>query len=1220
MPIYQYEGVHYDLPDGLSNEEAISKIETHLGKSKSPVEQKAPQKEESSLLDTAKQAGKAFLDAPVAIGETTLSLATMPQQFAATVAGDVVGLMKHGISEEAGKVGQEWGETVRYKPQTELGKKYTSVAEKPFEWLAEGARAAGETTVDLGAPAAVGALVDASIQVLAPMGVFKGVKGAIALKEKVKETTKPPTIQNAQAELGGVKPKDFDISEGTKVGETPITKGKVLDSEGNQRVNSKGNPVAATHRTYKDGTSEIILDTEQINKDFENKEWTKPTMEGVKPLPEDAFYTADEYGRFLLEHEKQHGQYSYEDFITEKVGDPVKLSVDAESTLDNLNNPSAEYHPREALVAKIEAQDFLEKTDRISDKEGIEDVRPVSRAIIEKADQMLEGDGFVLKRQGNYIDKIEIPEEYKGQGLGSLFVKSVENTLIKEGHKESFILSEPQAVGFWEKQGYKKGTVGEEGHVQMSKKLDSPLKRNLKSEYEELTNKAALERVYAERTPETNAPTNFANDAETAESLFKLKTAKDVDKLAVEILLRESNKKGLTPEQRKNIRSSIEGDKIKLTEQEESLKKEIYEPLLKAYKDLVEAGKRDGLLTAKGEEIVFPRIMRKQATSSKPLWESGVGMGQNLKNLKQRTVEGLTEFGKGSQGGLDPSIEKKPSGAKERAIFAYDKNGKRTIVQVLDNGEILQWNKGKVSRFSGKIGDVHSGVNFGGGEFKEARVSEIEKHTPFKYEEDTLAVLAKRIQELREQRRVHETIENFKKSPLFKAQAVKIEKGVEIPEGKRLLADIDRVPSLAGYAVDKRLAEIIEDFARTQDPNMLTAISGVMIKNMMLNPLPHMFNEAMHWYLARGLSGWVTPHKLSTFATTTTEAARSVMTMDKFYTDTIKLGGSLLAPSTRLSTLESSLYKKGLQELEKTGAISNIARATGRTLKQMYDKLSETSSRAMWITRDVMYIQLIKEKMKEGMSHEAAIKEVDRHMPTYKLPSRVGEKVLGAELSRGLSRTLQNPSITVFSRYHHGVVKSMMETGKDVGAITKGDTKAFMHGIDTLAAYGVAALVLYPLADEMAKLMTGNPDAEQRRAGPMHITHAIHEVATGSKDPQAVLAAIFTFNPALLGITQLIVNRQLHSGRPIYQPTDTAGQIASDVGEYAAKQIPQVSTALQTGGEKGGGFPQWAAKQIDVKAPTKQQVEQSNKFKRRAEIASKNRELREKIRARANRE
>lgn len=32
MPVYQYEGQHFDLPEGLSNEQAISKIEAYLGK------------------------------------------------------------------------------------------------------------------------------------------------------------------------------------------------------------------------------------------------------------------------------------------------------------------------------------------------------------------------------------------------------------------------------------------------------------------------------------------------------------------------------------------------------------------------------------------------------------------------------------------------------------------------------------------------------------------------------------------------------------------------------------------------------------------------------------------------------------------------------------------------------------------------------------------------------------------------------------------------------------------------------------------------------------------------------------------------------------------------------------------------------------------------------------------------------------------------------------
>jgi len=39
MPVYQYEGQHYDLPEGLTNEQAIAKIESHLGKTTTPAQQ-----------------------------------------------------------------------------------------------------------------------------------------------------------------------------------------------------------------------------------------------------------------------------------------------------------------------------------------------------------------------------------------------------------------------------------------------------------------------------------------------------------------------------------------------------------------------------------------------------------------------------------------------------------------------------------------------------------------------------------------------------------------------------------------------------------------------------------------------------------------------------------------------------------------------------------------------------------------------------------------------------------------------------------------------------------------------------------------------------------------------------------------------------------------------------------------------------------------------------
>ena len=52
MPVYEYEGKFYDLPDGLSNEQAIKKIQSYLG---AP----APREERSVGQEVARQAGLA---------------------------------------------------------------------------------------------------------------------------------------------------------------------------------------------------------------------------------------------------------------------------------------------------------------------------------------------------------------------------------------------------------------------------------------------------------------------------------------------------------------------------------------------------------------------------------------------------------------------------------------------------------------------------------------------------------------------------------------------------------------------------------------------------------------------------------------------------------------------------------------------------------------------------------------------------------------------------------------------------------------------------------------------------------------------------------------------------------------------------------------------------------------------------------------------------------
>ena len=150
--------------------------------------------------------------------------------------------------------------------------------------------------------------------------------------------------------------------------------------------------------------------------------------------------------------------------------------------------------------------------------------------------------------------------------------------------------------------------------------------------------------------------------------------------------------------------------------------------------------------------------------------------------------------------------------------------------------------------------------------------------------------------------------------------------------------------------------------------------------------------------------------------------------------------------------------------------------------------------------------------------------------------------------------------------------------------------RSFLHGMDTAAAIAVAIAVLYPLQDMIAQWLTGNEDATVRRAGPYHIFHALHGVATLEKDPMAVIASFFTFNPALLASGQLIANRKLYNGQPIYNPEDSGEKIMSDITDYALGQWPMVGQAIKAGKEEDEGFKNWLARQLDIESPTQEKI------------------------------
>lgn len=97
MPVYQYEGKHYDLPEGISNEQAIAKIEAHLGKTPTAAKTEAPSAMQqmfgvgSPLFRTVKGA---VIDPALGINELLARTGLFGQDIARGASANVTALNK----------------------------------------------------------------------------------------------------------------------------------------------------------------------------------------------------------------------------------------------------------------------------------------------------------------------------------------------------------------------------------------------------------------------------------------------------------------------------------------------------------------------------------------------------------------------------------------------------------------------------------------------------------------------------------------------------------------------------------------------------------------------------------------------------------------------------------------------------------------------------------------------------------------------------------------------------------------------------------------------------------------------------------------------------------------------------------------------------------------------------------------------------------------------
>ena len=411
-----------------------------------------------------------------------------------------------------------------------------------------------------------------------------------------------------------------------------------------------------------------------------------------------------------------------------------------------------------------------------------------------------------------------------------------------------------------------------------------------------------------------------------------------------------------------------------------------------------------------------------------------------------------------------------------------------------------------------------------------------------------------------------------------------------------------KIPAFRYMHFNPRYAELLDDMTRSQKRiPILTSLNNLATKSLLLNPLPHIDNELTHWVMASGLSSFMKPGKMGKLL----PALKSVINQDALQLEINRAGGNMLYANRWLNNNVASLGKVELSLLEKSPELGTFAKRMGLAPVEAAQYLSTRTGDFMWMVRDTLVTQLVQEHIAKGMPMKTAVQKVMEDMPAYRLPPRVGEDFVGAQMSRMISRAGQSSIIEAFFRYHYAVYS---ELGAIARKSMQRDTR--LHALDSMAAL-LAMWIGYeyiadPIADEVAK-SAGLGEGKARKPGPLHAIEKMGKVAAG--DPNAGLyMALSIVSPAMWTPAVEAATGRSISGRGIsnpYAPTDTQ---LGQKGMYLLQHLtPSVGGGLFD--NPGGGAPKTARQallqQLDIENKTQEQLDRIEKAKRYRERKSR---------------
>lgn len=573
------------------------------------------------------------------------------------------------------------------------------------------------------------------------------------------------------------------------------------------------------------------------------------------------------------------------------------------------------------------------------------------------------------------------------------------------------------------------------------------------------------------------------------------------------------------------------------------------------------------------DKIVKPLMSQSSAIRSE-LNSAGVPMGEE--GYVHRVVKGkssqLERAMRKQQGtGKGNVLSKSAASLKQRKMFALeDEDGNRRVVS-MEGGRITGFSNGTPTDMGAsprlKVGDDFTDKTGKTYTLAQSTTKEIEASTHLEYYKNALASAVTDYLQLLRAKRANDALESMKADPGFNEMAFKSEKGSMPPDGWR---SVD-LPQFRDYYFEPHMAEVLNRFAKELHPEPATFLEKVgnfMTASLLLNPIRHIYNIGNHWLVERGLFGTFNALTWPTAAKAGMKAIKAVVNQNEDFLSALDQGAPMMSHRVDLQQLHHELFQTIVGHLEKnpgiadqiakftgydkmnpedTGLVSAVARGTGL---RMLNNIRKLGQKAMWMSNDMMMLQSAYEKMANGSDFTEAMKQTERHIPNYRIPTRImNSKAMGDFMGSRLA--------SMFGRYHYGVWRSYGEMIKEA-ASPGSSPKERLRGLDHLIMLGLITFIMYPLWKKVLEKLTGDKDARMVVSGASAVPNSIANIAQGKEDPSQLLRN--TFTPAILpqAAAEAMFNRDFFSGAPIRNPKHNAAGQAIDVSKHFMNSLGPV--------------------------------------------------------------